>query len=232
MGEGFQFIDIVFFAMIAAFLVLRLRSVLGRRDGHEGGHPDPFRRPAPSAQTRPDRADEKIISLPGRARGDDDAASGKETAGDATSVALAEIERADPTFSPQQFGEGAKAAFEMILGAYKSGDVATLKKMLSAEVYSNFLGAIRIREKAGETLEDTLVGIKNAEIAEATADIPTATVTVKFVSEQIHATRDEKGDIVSGDASAVTEVTDFWTFSRDTQSRDPNWTLVATRSLD
>lgn len=232
MGESFQFIDIVFFAMIAAFLVLRLRSVLGRRDGHEGGHADPFRRPAPQAQPKPDRSDEKVISLPGRSRSDADDAHGRESAGDALGAALAEIKRADPSFDPQQFAEGAKSAFEMILGAYKAGDVTTLKTLLSAEVYSNFLHAIRAREKAGETLEDTLVGIKSAAIVEASMDVPTATVTVKFVSEQIHATRDEKGDIISGDASAVTEVTDFWTFSRDTQSRDPNWTLVATRSLD
>ena len=108
----------------------------------------------------------------------------------------------------------------------------TLKPLLNPDVFANFSQAIRDREQAGETLEDTLVGITSAEIVEAFADDRTENITVKFVSEQINATRDENGDVVDGNPNAVMDATDFWTFSRDSKSKDPNWTLVATNSLE
>ena len=99
-------------------------------------------------------------------------------------------------------------------------------------MFANFAQAIKDREQVGETLEDTLVGIKSTDVVEAYMDGRMAHVAVKFVSEQINVTRDEKGDVVDGNPNAVIDVTDFWTFSRDTKSRDLNWTLVATNSLD
>ena len=123
-------------------------------------------------------------------------------------------------------------AFDLILGAYAAGETRTLRPLLSDEVFGNFSQAIRSREQAGETMDDTLIGIKKAEIAEAYMEGHTALVTVKFVSEQINVFRDENGDVIDGDPSAIAEVTDFWTFARDTRSPDPNWTLVATRSLE
>jgi predicted lipid-binding transport protein (Tim44 family) len=234
MGDGFQFIDIVFFAMIAAFLVLRLRSVLGRRDGHEGGYLDAFRRRSPRERTDGDGEGDTVVALPDRSQ---EAAGAAEPpipeAADGTLPAvLARIKRADAKFSPEEFVAGAKSAFEIILGAFAAGDVATLKSLLSADVYANFLQAIRSRERAGERLENALVSMKEAEIVDASVEGRVANVTVKFVSEQMRVTRDESGEAVEGDPSAVIEVTDFWTFSRDTRSRDPNWHLVATRSLE
>ncbi len=228
MGDGLPFFDIILFAMIAAFLVLRLRSVLGRRDGHKGGHRDPF------ARSRPEEAaDDNVVHLPdARDAGTDTEAA---AAGDGESDLAAgfrEIKVVDRGFEPTEILSGARIAFELILGAYASGDTDALKPLLSAEVLSNFAQSIGEREKAGEAMEHTLVGIKSAEIVEAFVDGRTANVTVKFVSEQANITRDANGEVVDGDPSAVTEVTDFWTFARDTRSRDPNWTLVATRSLD
>ncbi len=231
MSNGFQFIDIIFFAMIAAFLVLRLRSVLGRRDGHEQNIRDRFRKqPGESAE-------EKVIPLRERSEPRHDDALAKEApaaANDADPLTrgLAEIKRVDPGFDAREFATGARVAFEMILEAYAKGDAQTLKPLLNPEVFANFSQAIRDREQAGETLEDTLVGIKSADIVEVYLDGSTAHVTVKFVSEQINVTRDENGDVVDGNPNAVIDVTDFWTFARDTKSRDPNWMLVATNSLD
>lgn len=232
MGDGFQFIDIVFFAMIAAFLVLRLRSVLGRRDGHEGGFLDPFRRRGPVKPADAESKDETVVALPDRAprAAAEEEPSRPEAAAGALAAALAEIGSADSRFSPEEFLSGAKGAFEIILGAFARGDVTTLKGLLSPDVYTNFLQAIRVRERAGETLEHTLVSMRTAEIDGAGMEDRVANVTVKFVSEQIRVTRDEKGDVVDGDPSAVIEVTDFWTFARDARSRDPNWNLVATHS--
>jgi len=233
MGDGFQFIDIILFAMIAAFLIFRLRNVLGRRDGHEGGFPDPMK-PQGKKKTSEDDEDEdsNVVKLAGRDKDWSAMEEKTETSDDPLADGLAQIQQVDASFNPGEFMEGAAAAFEMILNAYAAGDASVLKNLLSAEVYGNFLQAIRDREQAGEILEDTLVDIKSAEIVEAFLEARQATVTVKFVSEQVNVTRDESGDVVDGNPNAIITVTDFWTFGRDTRSRDPNWTLVATRSLD
>lgn len=233
MGDGFQFIDIIFFAMIAAFLALRLRSVLGRRDGHEGGYRDPFKRVPEPHKAPEDRAEDNVVRLPDRSAAADDAKLKEAAHGDDTLAAgLVQIKLADPAFDPDAFLAGARAAFEMILEAFAAGDSATLKSMLSSDVYANFAQAIKAREDADETLKYTLVGIRSVEIVEAYMDGRHATITVKIVSEQINATVDGKNEVVSGDLNKVVDVTDFWTFQRDTRSRDPNWTLIATRSLE
>lgn len=232
MGEGFQFIDIIFFAMIAAFLVLRLRSVLGRRDGHESQLRDRFK------AHKDDQSEDNVVELPDRSESFSDEDDSGDTSLDAYEndeklyQGLSEIMETDPGFQPEEFLSGSRMAFELILGAYAQGDSETLKPLLSPEVYANFTQVIREREQTGETLEDTLVGIKSAEIVEAYVENKAANINVKFVSEQINATRDENGDVVDGDPNAVVNVVDFWTFSRHTKSRDPNWTLVATSSLD
>lgn len=234
MGNGFQFIDIILFAMIAAFLVLRLRSVLGRRDGHEGGYQDRFQRKqedeAPSG--------DNVVPLPQRdrdpANDESPEAPLDEEPEDETPLGtgIAQIRRADRSFDMDEFLSGARIAFEMVLGAFAAGDRKMLEGLLSPEVLGNFLQAIDDRERAGETVENTMVGIKAAEALEAYMEGDAAHVTVKFQSEQINCTRDEDGNTVDGDPNQVIEVTDLWTFARDTRSRDPNWSLVATQSLE
>jgi predicted lipid-binding transport protein (Tim44 family) len=235
MGNGFQFIDIIFFAMIAAFLVLRLRSVLGRRNDTKTGHRDPFAKAERAKEDNvvplPDLAREPAVDTGRRTDPSRTDAPASESAS-LVDQGVQQISRLDSDFNPKEFLIGARAAFEMILNAFAAGDKATLKGMLSAEVYGNFVRAIDDRQKAGHTLEDTLVGIKSAEVVEAFLEGRVGHVTVKFVSEQITVTRDSDGQIVDGNPNTVTEVTDFWTFARDTRSRDPNWDLVATRSLD
>ncbi len=244
MGEGFQFIDIIFFAMIAAFLVLRLRGVLGRRDGHEGNFRDSLK------DRKNDQSDNNVVQLPDASEpqfeddpkdSEDSEApeapeapdiAAEDASDDPLSQGLAQIQGADPGFDPDEFISGAEIAFELVIEAYASGDTSTLKPLLSAEVFANFSQVIRDREKAGETLEDILVGITSAEIVEAFVEDKAANITAKFVTEQINVTRDENGDVIDGNPTTVINVTDFWTFARDIKSRDPNWALVATSSLD
>ncbi len=237
MGNGFQFIDIILFAMIAAFLVLRLRNVLGRRDGHEGGYQNPFKPDAPPDEAPSENDNDNIVQLSDRT-GDDLFADEQEeivatAGGDATlATGITDICAADPAFNSEDFLVGARVAFEMVLGAYARGDRETLGNLLSPEVLSNFLRAIDGREDAGQVMEDTLVGIHQADLVEAYMESSMATVTVKFVSEQVNVVRDAEGQIASGNPNEVAGVTDFWTFARDVYSSDPNWGLVATRSLD
>ena len=116
----------------------------------------------------------------------------------------------------------------MIVNAFNEGDRKTLKGLLSREVYDSFVQAIADRESRGETVQSSFVSLDKADIASAVLKGKVANVTVRFVSQMISATRDKAGAIVDGSVDKITEVTDLWTFSRDTTSADPNWRLVAT----
>lgn len=224
MGDGFQFLDIILFAMVAAFLVLRLRSVLGRRTGNERPRIDPI------SQRGQDReADSNVVDLPPRAA-DAKAPAVEIDPSDPLAAGLARIGIADNAFDPAGFLQGSRAAFEMIVQAFANGDTATLRTLLADDVYENFAEAIRQRTDAGQALTTTIVGIRSADIVEADMDDRNAVVTVKFVSEQVNVTHDSEGRVVDGDPNQVTDITDIWTFRRDTSVRDPNWKLAETRS--
>lgn len=223
MGDGFQFLDIVLFAMVAAFLVLRLRSVLGKRTGHEQPRQDPISQRNQEAET-----DGNVVELPNRNHAADPMADLDPD--DPLTAGIADIRGADDSFDPGGFADGARGAFEMIVQGFAEGDRDNLQMLLADDVYENFEAAIDEREEAEETLESTIIGIKSAEVIEAEMDGKNAMVTVKFVSEQVNVTRDSEDRIIDGDPNQVTEITDIWTFSRDTTSRDPNWKLVETRS--
>ena len=215
-----QYSDIILFAMIAAFLVLRLRSVLGRRTGNERRR-DPFMQRAEPA------ADSKVVTLePNKVTVSPPAGE----SADAVAGGLEAIGRADPGFDPAQFLAGARAAFEMIVGAFARGDKAALRPLLSDAVFEPFSAAIDERAAAKETLETRIVRLSNVEIVEAGLSGPTAEVTVKLVSEQINLTRAADGSILDGNPEQPVEKTDYWSFARDTRSTDPNWVLVATSS--
>lgn len=219
-------IDILILAMIAAFLVFRLRSVLGRRTGEEPRPPtDPF-----SRRSQDGEAEGKVIELPDRASGGEAAAAPDVTPQDPLKAALVQIKIADQAFDEAQFVAGARSAFEMVVHAYATGDTGLLRSLLSEEVFDRFAASIQARAEAGETLETTVIGVKSADIVEARLDGRTAYVTVSFVSEQVNVTRDADGRVIDGDPNQVSQGTDIWTFSRNTRSRDPNWILVATRS--
>lgn len=227
MNDGFQFIDIIIFAMIAAFLVLRLRSVLGRRTGQ------PPRPRDTMAERRQDAdGDGNVIELPDRGRQDEagEDASVDDLSDDPVAAGLPQIQIADNSFDPGEFTGGARAAFEMVVHAFATGDTGTLRSLLSDDVLDNFQTAIQTRLEAGETLETTVISVKSTDVLEAGMRGKTAMITVKFVTEQVNVTRDTEGRVVDGDPNQVTDVTDIWTFARNLRSRDPNWKLIETRS--
>lgn len=227
MGEGLQFLDIIFFVMVAGFVLLRLRSVLGRRTGHERRRQDPF-------TNKDEVADDNVVSLPNR--GDRDPAADKEAeaklwADDSpVGPGLTQIKIADRSFEPGEFLGGARAAYEMIVLAFADGRRDDLKMLLNDEVYENFAQAIQSREDAGQTMETSITDLRGADIVEAGMNGRNAEVTVKFVSDMISVVRDQDGEMVPGSNPAEHEVVDIWTFARDVDARDPNWALVSTRS--
>jgi len=221
-----EFIDIILFAALALFLIFKLGSVLGRRDDDEKRRTDPL---GASRDNRSNR--DNVVQMRDEPESEPEPISAEELAGmDPLEAGIAQIRAADGSFREREFVKGARAAFGMIVEAFANGDGKTLKNLLDGPVYKNFAAAIREREKAGHELETTLVGINEAEIIGAEMQGPNAVVTVKFVSDQVNATRDASGDIVEGDAAEVVRVTDIWTFSRNTRSGNPNWVLIATGS--
>jgi predicted lipid-binding transport protein (Tim44 family) len=230
MGDLPHYFDIILFAMVAAFLVLRLRSVLGRRTGQER-RPDPVlrRAEAPAADKLADKVGDKVVSL-GNLNQAAPAPVIAPTPPDAVAAGLERIRAADPAFDPAQFLEGARLAFEMVVGAFAEGDKSRLRSLLSDDVYRPFAAAVDERSAAGETLETRIIGLKGLDVTEADLAGRMASITVKFVSDQINVLRAHDGSIVDGDPDNAIEKTDFWSFSRDTGSSDPNWVLVATAS--
>ena len=221
---GGDYVDVIIFAAIAAFLVFRLVSVLGKRTGQEGSR-DPFGI-ARSADIT-DR--EENPENPGAASGSD-AQVDKVDISTPLESGLEKIKAADRRFDVAEFQTGARNAFEMIITAFALGDTGTLKSLLSEAVFANFDHAITDRKRAGETQETSLVGIDSVEVIEACLVHSNAQVTVKFVSKQVSVRRDQSGVVIDGDPEAVNQVTDIWTFARDIRGKDPNWLLVETRS--
>ncbi len=186
---------------------------------------DPFRK-----RGGEEAGDENVIALPARSTNGDTDGEGKapESGGTPLEQGLTQIKLSDSSFESESFVGSAKVAFEIVVDAFAKGDTKNLRPLLSNDVYEDFSGAIQIRADNNEMLESMLVGISEAEIIEAELQGETAFITLKFVSEQINVTRNAEGEVVDGDPGEVTTVTDIWTFARNTRSRDPNWTLVAT----
>ena len=227
MGSDFALLEIIFLAMLAGFLILRLRSVLGRRTGHE----KPPERQRFERREAPDN--ENVIALSERtdvAEGGADAEVPNEgqTATDPLSAGLTAIQRVDRDFNPDHFVEGARMAFTMIVKAFALGDLDTLKPLLSGALYSDFAGAVQSRDDAGLHLDTAVSRIVSARIVAAAMDGAEAEVTVAFESEQIKVTRDGDGTVVDGDPDRAETIHDVWTFRRDTRANDPNWQLIGT----
>lgn len=227
--EGFQFIDIIFLAMVAGFIVLRLRSVLWRRTGHE---PPRDGRAKDAISQNADN----VVPLPGsrEARDGADFSLDIESVykGTPLEAGLVQVKMADPSFEAAGFLAGAANAFEMIVAAYAKHDLDTLKPLLSSDVYSQFAATIQDREGRGETMETELVTTRAPKLESIEMQDNRAVVGVRFQSEQVNVIKDQSRAIVDGDDDHVESVTDIWTFARDTSSSDPNWLLVATRSVD
>ena len=213
--------EIVILAAIAAFLGLRLYSVLGERSEHEE-EPARHRFDAPDSQVPP-AADRQAATVrePVRLRGVDNVSSANETA-------IRAIASADPRFDLLAFLEGAKAAYGMILEAYWEGDKDTLRDLTDDDVYAGFSAAIDAREKAGETLDNRLIRIEDATVHAAELDKKTARISVLFVSDIASVTRDKGGSVIAGSLDDAVESRDIWTFTRNVGAVDPNWVLDET----
>ncbi len=244
--DGGQSNVVTLFFLVAAVLVfLKLRSVLGRRTGDEAARFERYRAEQAAAEAHAAKAENKVVTLPRRDReAPVEAPVVPETDGDRAqrmtqfaggnaqlAQGLIAIASMDRTFEPAEFLKGGKAAYESIVTAFAEGNRTLLRDLLSPVVYDGFTAAIDARAARSETIDQSFVGIKGAEITHADLHGKQAHVTVRFVSDLISSTRNAAGDVVSGDPKRIKEVTDIWTFVRDVSSKTPNWHLDVTEAV-
>ncbi len=228
----------IIFLALAVFIFLRLRNVLGQRTGNER---PPFDRAARNVV--PGTPDTGMVPMPPgkvidqpppvpvpEAAPVSDRWKGVAEPDTPLAQGLDAIVAQDSSFDPKHFLSGARSAYEMIVLAFANGDRRALRDLLSSDVYESFEAVIKDREKHDQKTETRFVSIDKAELVGAELRDRVAQLTVRFVSQMISVTRDRAGTIVDGNPDKVADITDIWTFARDTTSRDPNWKLVGTGS--
>jgi predicted lipid-binding transport protein (Tim44 family) len=214
-------LQLIVLAGIAVFLILRLRSVLGTRDGFEKPRaPETDQEEAPAR-----RRDFQVIE-----GGPDRDITDHVPDGSPAAHALAAMKLAEPGFDVGEFLHGARGAYEMILMAFEKGDLESILPFLDRDVYQSFADVIDMREREGLTVEAHFIGLRELALHEATFDRDTrnAQVSVRFVSELTSVARNAEGEIVEGSPTEIRRQRDVWTFGRIMGSNDPNWQLVAT----
>jgi predicted lipid-binding transport protein (Tim44 family) len=217
---GNSVIQLLVLAGVAIFLILKLRSVLGTREGFE-------KPPAPieDARARPVRRDFEVIE-----GGPDRDIVDHVADGSAAAKSLAAMKMAEPSFSVSEFLTGARGAYEMILMAFEKGDLASIRPFLSDDVFATFTEVVEAREREGLTIESHFVGLRELALHNATFDRDTkeGEIVVRFVGELTSVVRNKAGEVVEGSPTAIKRQRDLWTFARRMGVDDPNWQLAAT----
>jgi predicted lipid-binding transport protein (Tim44 family) len=194
MSNNFGFIDIILLAMIAGFIILRLRNVLGRKTGHEGKATGVFDEKNFN-KFKPEVKHKTII--PNHL--DDD--------------------------QKKQFLKGAEIAYESILTSFAKGEKEKLKKLLTKDIFENFENAIDHRNKENIKSELTFIGFKESKVEKFEKIKDEFCYTVKIVCEIISVKKDKNEIIIEGDPDKIKTVTDYWKFSKNISSKNPNWFL-------
>ena len=217
--NNIPYIDILILAMIAIFIINRLKNVLGKKTGNEQDIVEKFSRnktsfkESPPDQTTLSRVKENKVK---------DVFFHEDPKINAD---LRKIHNLDQSFESDQFLDGSKKAFEYIIKNYSEENLEPLKILLSKSIYRDFQTQIDARLKRSENLDITIIGIKSAEIIRANLKSNIANISVKFNSEQVQVLKDLKGKIIDGDSNQILTIVEQWSFSKDLKSKDPNWTL-------
>lgn len=220
-------VDLLIYIIVAAVLVIWLRNTLGTRHGEERQRPNPLaEQEKPAAEQRG-----RILDITDSVSILDEPVSvfqGLDLADKSVEDGLKEIMRTDRGFDPHRFVVGAKDAFPLIVEAFADGDVATLQDLLAPPVFRAFEEAIESRAALGETVKTEIHSVRKATLADARIVERMAYIKIRFTADETCVIRDRDGKITSGNPDRVTEMTDVWTFGRDTRSKDPTWLLYET----
>jgi len=202
MDNAFQYMDIIFLAVVAGVVLLRLRSVLGKRTGSEKKDSNLYSYDQPSAQPTEIKKPLKNIKYSSNSPTD--------------------------WFNNDDFVNGAKGAYEMIVTNFENGNTKELKPLLEDSVFISFSDVIEKRKQNGEQVEFSFIGIESAEIIYKDLNSSPMEVTVRFISEMITCIKNNKDEIVSGSLNQVQKITDVWTFAKHKNKKTNNWLLLAT----
>ena len=217
--NNIPYIDILILAMIAIFIINRLKNVLGKKTGNEHDIVEKYSRGKTNfKESPPDQISKSNQS--------------QKTVKDVffhndpkINSDLREIYNQDENFDSKEFLDGSKKAFEFIIKKYSEEELEPLKNLLSSSIYKDFKSQIDARVKKSQNLDVTIIGIKNAEIVNASLKSKIALICVKFSSEQVQVVKDLEGKIVEGDNNQILSIEEKWSFSKNLKSNDPNWTL-------
>lgn len=211
-------IQLLVLAGIAVFLILRLKSVLGTREGFE-------KPPVPRQSAKSARPGFEVIE-----GGPDRDIIDHVDENSPQAQTLAAMKRIEPAFSVGEFYQGARGAYEMIVMGFERGDLAQIQPFLAEDVFETFVDVVSAREDEGLTIEAEFVGVRDSAIADVSFDKDSnlAEITMRFVGELTSVVRDRGGDIIEGSPTTVKRQKDTWTFARTMGTDDPNWLLVAT----
>ena len=202
MSEAFQYIDILILAIIAGIVLLRLRSVLGRRTGHEKTDKTSYNYETPQTSQ-----EEKVIPIEPK---------------------TSSSKREDGWFDNDDFLRGAANAYETIVTNFENGNKDALKSLLSEDVLNSFSSVIDERNSKNETVEFNFIGIEKSEIVHKDLKKNPMEVTVRFISEMITCIKNSKDEVISGSLNQVQKITDVWTFEKIKDKKSSNWLLTAT----
>ena len=208
------FIDILIFAVIAVFLIFRLRSILGNRDG--------FEKPKKTVQT--ESSADNIINFKGK--------TAVAESAPLNGSGLKELRKLDASFKDEEFLSGAKAAFPLILNAYSESDLGSLRRYVGFDLYEEFSNAVHQRDASGEHLKIDIETVNDVQLLDAEISDGIATVTVKYDTIQSRILTDASDKVIEEDSIDSEQIEDIWIFERDIRSTDPNWRLVETGTAE
>ena len=219
--NNIPYIDILILAMIAVFIINRLRNVLGKKTGNESDIVEKFtQRKNTFNESEPDSvSDLKAAKL-------NKSVNKNLHSNKKINSVINEILKIDDTFDINSFCEGAKKAFEYILTEYSANNLKALEKLVSKNIYKTFENQINLRAKNKEKLEITVISVKNPEIKSVNLEKKyIAYFKLLFDSEQVQVTKNSIDEVIEGDNNQILQIKEIWTFSKNLKSKDPNWTL-------
>ncbi len=219
--NSFPFIDIFILAMIAVFIVNRLRNTLGKKTGNETDIAQKFnQKQTKVTESRPDK---EIRELKASSSRKEKVSLHKD---ETINEKLNKLVNQNPNFDLDKFIDGSKKAFEYILISFSNNDVKSLKPLLSTEIFKSFSEQIKTREKSKENLAITILSIDDPEIIDVKLDKANkCSFKLEFKSQQVQTTKDKNDQIIDGNDNLILNITELWTFSKPLKSSDPNWIL-------
>ena len=213
MQNGLPYLDILIFAIIALFLIFRLKNILGTKTGFE------------DSSFNKDKTESKLANVV--------SINSKKTSQkhDNLDKEIIKIKKTDEKFDYIQFIDGSQTFFKMVLEAFVEGNLDKVKEFIKPSVLKNFNLAIKERNKESETLIINLKAINKTEILSSVTSKTTLKISVEFESFQIKALKDKDNNLIDGHLNKEISVKDVWVFERKINNLNPNWTLIETKSL-